>query len=114
SLDDAGRRFWRRLTDPALDPHERLFFELYGQALQGRPWAASLLDGIVDDWIGPMRGLLVAAGSPPTTADTDPRLAVAVARGLVLDRLAPGDRTAVTAAMARFQSLLLASDTPAR
>jgi AcrR family transcriptional regulator len=107
SLDEAGRRFWARLTDPTLDPHERLFFELYGQALQGRPWAAGLLDGIVDDWIGPLRELLIAAGmSTPATAPADARLALAVARGLLLDLLATGDRAAVTAAMERFQALL--------
>ena len=107
SLEEAGRRFWERLTDPALDRHERLFFELYGQALQGRPWAASLLDGIVDDWTGPLGELLVTAGTPTATADVDARLALAVARGLLLDLLATGDRAAVTAAMQRFQSLLL-------
>src|SRR3954464_4293189 len=30
------RRMWRQLSDPSMWPHERLFFELYGQALQGR------------------------------------------------------------------------------
>jgi hypothetical protein len=111
-LDEAGRRFWERLTDPALDRHERLFFELYGQALQGRPWAASLLDGIVDDWTGPLADLLVAAGTPPATAATDARLALAVARGLLLDLLATGDRAATTAAMERFQTLLLSAGDP--
>ena len=107
SLEEAGRRFWERLTDPALDRHERLFFELYGQALQGRPWAASLLDGIVDDWIAPLRELLEAAGQPASTASADARLALAVARGLLLDLLATGDRAGVTAAMERFQTHLL-------
>jgi AcrR family transcriptional regulator len=91
--------FWERLTDPALDRQERLFFELYGQALQGRPWAASLLDGIVDDWLVPLETLL---GSK-----TDARLALAVARGLLLDLLATGDKQGVTKAMHRFQTLIL-------
>src|SRR5581483_4148265 len=30
------RSLWTQLADPALWPHERLFFEVYGQALQGR------------------------------------------------------------------------------
>jgi AcrR family transcriptional regulator len=90
--------FWDRLTDPALDRQERLFFELYGQALQGRPWAASLLDGIVDDWLVPLQEIV---------GPTDARLALAVARGLLLDLLATGDRPAVTAAMDRFRTMLL-------
>jgi AcrR family transcriptional regulator len=34
---DTMRRMWRRVADPSLWPNERLFFEVYGQALQGRP-----------------------------------------------------------------------------
>src|SRR4051812_19380402 len=31
----AMRMMWKRFTDPAMWPHERLFFEVYSQALQG-------------------------------------------------------------------------------
>src|SRR5438105_3423770 len=37
SQADAIRLMWRRLADPALWPNERLFFEIYALALQGRP-----------------------------------------------------------------------------
>src|SRR5256885_2275182 len=37
SPEDAARAFWRRVADPSWWPHERLFFEVYAQALQGRP-----------------------------------------------------------------------------
>src|ERR1700742_2621675 len=33
----AMRAWWKHISDPQLWPNERLFFELYGQALQGRP-----------------------------------------------------------------------------
>ena len=36
-------RFWQQLRVPELAPLERLFFELYGQALQGRSYARPLL-----------------------------------------------------------------------
>ena len=62
---------WRRLTDPAMAAQERLFFELYGQALQGRPHTAHLLDGIVTDWLDPIRRLAELSGSDPTAAVTD-------------------------------------------
>ena len=42
---------WRRLADPGLAGRERLFFELYGQALQGRRGTEGLLDRIVDAWV---------------------------------------------------------------
>ncbi|MDT7776648.1 MAG: hypothetical protein QOC67_5572, partial [Pseudonocardiales bacterium] len=29
------RRLWQRVSDPAMEPFARLFFEIYGQALQG-------------------------------------------------------------------------------
>src|SRR6478752_6104125 len=31
------RRAWRHIADPSLWPNERLFFEIYTQALQGHP-----------------------------------------------------------------------------
>ena len=93
---------WQRWADPDLAPFERLFFELYGQALAGRPWAVRLLDGVVDDWIAPVAAALRASGAVPDADDTDARLAVAVTRGLLLDLLATGDRAAVDAAMRRF------------
>ncbi|MCU1391371.1 MAG: transcriptional regulator, TetR family [Ilumatobacteraceae bacterium] len=102
---ELGSRFWESLTDPAVQQHERLFFEVYGQALQGRAWAMPMLDGIVDDWVGPMAELLEAHGGSPTTSRVDARLAVAVARGLLLDLLATGEDAAVGAAMARFEEL---------
>ena len=33
---EAMRAWWKHISDPSLWPNERLFFELYGQALQGR------------------------------------------------------------------------------
>src|SRR5580693_2298502 len=42
------RQLWHHLSDPALWPNERLFFEMYGQALQGRPHTAHFLDDIVE------------------------------------------------------------------
>ena len=50
---DAMRAMWRRVADPTLWPNERLFFELYGQALQGGPARSALLDDIVDAWVEP-------------------------------------------------------------
>src|SRR3954462_6012340 len=96
------RRMWRRVADPALWPNERLFFEVYAQALQGSPHALPLLDGIVDLWVEPLTRLAVAQGRPEALARAEARLGVAVTRGLLLDLLATGDRAAVDAAMERY------------
>jgi AcrR family transcriptional regulator len=95
------RRMWARVADPALWPNERLFFEVYAQALQGSPHALPLLDGIVDGWVEPLAAL-VAPGRPEAEARAEARLGVAVVRGLLLDLLATGDREAVDAAMERY------------
>jgi AcrR family transcriptional regulator len=101
-------RFWKHLRSPELAPQERLFFEVYGQALQGRRWAKPLLDGIVENWVGPVAAMLEAAGVSPETARTAARLSVAVGRGLLLDVLATGDDHEVDAAMRYFSEMLLA------
>src|SRR3954465_7790959 len=64
----ALRTWWRHICDPSLWPNERLFFELYGQALQGRPGTTELLDGIVESWIEPMAAYAMAHGPPESTA----------------------------------------------
>ncbi|MEV1171244.1 TetR/AcrR family transcriptional regulator [Nonomuraea sp. NPDC049784] len=99
---DRLRALWRHLIDPALAPYERLFFELYGHALWGRPHAIALLDGIVESWLGPLSEIFQQAGVPAERSRQDARLAVAVARGLLLDLLATGDRAAVTSTFERF------------
>lgn len=96
------RAFWRRLSAPDLDANERLFFELYGQALQGRPGTTVLLDGIVDNWLGPAVDLLNRLGFPSEQAAAQARLGIAVTRGLLLDLLATGDREACDAALEQF------------
>jgi AcrR family transcriptional regulator len=100
------RRMWERLADPRLWPHERLFFEVYGQALQGRAHAAPLLDGIVESWLEPLTEFALELGLPADTARVNARLWVAVARGLLLDLLATGDRGGVDEALEQFWSQL--------
>ncbi len=103
--DRAMRLMWRRFTDPAMWPHERLFFEVYSQALQGRTGTTGLLDNIVDSWVEPIADYAVSRGVPRATALADARLAVAVCRGLLLDLLATGDRKSVDAAFDRYLAL---------
>jgi len=104
SLSPAGimRKMWPRLADPSLWPSQRLFFEIYSQALQHRPGTAGLLAGIVDSWVEPMTEYARQRGIDPELARVDARLSVAVCRGLLLDLLATGDRAAVDAAVERY------------
>jgi AcrR family transcriptional regulator len=102
---EAARRFWAGLADPGLWPQERLFFELYARALQGRPGTDGFLDGIVESWVAAITELGVERGIPREHARVDARLGVAVARGLLLDLLATGDRAAVDEALERYLQL---------
>jgi AcrR family transcriptional regulator len=104
--ENLALQFWEHLRSPELAPQERLFFEVYGQALQGRQWARPLLDGIVENWVGPVAATFEAAGASPATARIVARLSVAVGRGLLLDVLATGDDEEVDAAMRYFLDML--------
>jgi AcrR family transcriptional regulator len=105
SYADAMRAWWRHISDPSLWPNERLFFEVYGQALQGRPHTGALLDGIVDSWLGPITATGTARGMSHETAEAWARLSIAVTRGLLLDLLATGNRAGVDAAVEHWIEL---------
>src|SRR5918912_395941 len=109
------RLMWRHFTDPQLAPHERLFFEIYAAALQGRPGTTGLLVDVVDAWIEPVAAYSLKRGVPAESERADARLGVAVMRGLLLDLLATGNSAAVDAALERYIAQyegLLASTEP--
>ncbi len=115
SPGDAMRAWWRHISDERLWANERLFFELYGQALQGRPGTVALLDGIVDAWLEPAATMLTQLGFEDGEAAA--RLGIAVTRGLLLDLLATREREKVDAAMdvhiAALEALLSHQTRPA-
>jgi AcrR family transcriptional regulator len=96
---------WQRLSDPQLWPAERLLFECYARASRGEEPYASLLPGLVDDWLDRVVAL-GQAGDP-----TDPgsrarvRLSLALFRGLLLDLVGTEDREGVDAAFEQYRAL---------
>jgi AcrR family transcriptional regulator len=104
-FEPAMRAWWQHISDPSLWPNERLFFEVYGQALRGRPPTSDVLEGIVESWVAPVAAIGEAMGVPPADARAFARLGVAVTRGLLLDLLATGDRAAVDEAMEHWIAL---------
>jgi AcrR family transcriptional regulator len=98
---EATRIMWGRLADPAMWPSERLFFEVYSQALQGRPGTAGFARDMVESWVE-LAADANPFGLPAASARADARLGVAVMRGLLLDLLATGDHAAVDAAFERW------------
>jgi AcrR family transcriptional regulator len=99
------RAWWKHFSARELWPYERLFFELYGQALQGRPHTAEFLNGVVADWLEPLVASVVAMGIPEPQARAHLRLGIAATRGLLLDLLATGDVEAADQAMDAYIAL---------
>lgn len=88
---------WEHLSDPALRPFERLFFESYARGANGEAPFDLLVPDVVAAWLRP------ADGADPDPAFT--RLALAVVRGLLLDLVATGAVAETTAALHRFVAL---------
>lgn len=100
-LATAVRAVWTRTSDPQQGAEFRLFFAVYGRALQAPEQFSGFLDRVVADW---MRALCEAQG-PATDAATATRtatLVIATIRGLLLDLLATGDRARIQDAAESF------------
>lgn len=102
ATDEVIRRLWAHVADPALANYERLFFALYGRALQGDDAARPLLRDDIETWLALNAGLTAGTGSPDGDVQAHARLGLAVVRGLLLDLLATGDRAGVDAALEVF------------
>jgi AcrR family transcriptional regulator len=96
---------WRRLSDPGLWPAERLFFECYARACRGEQPYASLLPGLVDDWLDRVVGLGLAGEGMASETRARARLSLALFRGLLLDLVGTQDRAGVDAAFEQYRAL---------
>ena len=85
------RRFWAWQLD-GHQPFLRLFFEVYGLALQDEERFPDVLQRAVDDWLAFIGALLVRAGLTAAQARIAATAVIAGYRGLLLDFLATGDR----------------------
>jgi AcrR family transcriptional regulator len=89
----AGQRFWAHVADAATT-FAPLFFELSGQAMQGKPWAADLRTWLGSGWTAALTDLWVRVGHPPAEAADLARLNLATVRGLLFELAVTGDREA--------------------
>jgi AcrR family transcriptional regulator len=86
---------WAWIAAPEREPFLRLFFEVYVAGL-----AEGEAEPLVRDWLDFLR----TSWHPPVDEATA-TLMVAVVRGLLLDRLATGDRARTDEALRRFAEL---------
>lgn len=104
-LATAARAVWVRTSDPRRESEFRLFFAVYGRALQAPQPFAEFLDRVVTDWLN----VVVEAQGPDVDVATARRtatLVIATIRGLLLDLLATGDRERVQEAAESFLATL--------
>jgi AcrR family transcriptional regulator len=106
TIFEISRAFWERVTAPDMLPVQRLFFEIYVQALYGRDWTATFRQSVITAWEQPLTELFEHAGLATDRARTHARLGLAVTRGLGLDLLMTGERAQVEAAMELFATMI--------
>jgi AcrR family transcriptional regulator len=101
---EVAREFWARITTPEMLPAQRLFFEIYVQALYGQAWTATFRESVITAWEGPLVALYARAGVADPVAHA--RLGLAVTRGLGLDLLLTGERDHVEQALDLFATMV--------
>lgn len=105
----ACREIWKAISDPKCEALFRLFFEVYGLALQDRKRYAAFLKRVVADWLAFIAQPLLAAGWKPSEAQAYATLVLAGFRGFLLDLCATRERARVNRAVELwFQTLEIA------
>jgi AcrR family transcriptional regulator len=104
-LAAAARAAWTQTSDPRQEAEFRLFFAVYGRALQAPQQFAGFLERVVADWMSALRDAQ-GPDTDPATATRTATLVIATIRGLLLDLLATGDRDRVQDAAESFLTTL--------
>lgn len=108
---DLLRRFWRWQTGEH-QPFLRLFFEVYGLALQDPGRFPGFPADAVRDWLPPVARAIEEAGVPAAEARSAASVVIAGYRGLLLDVLATGDVDRATEALDLFLEAITQRLTP--
>jgi AcrR family transcriptional regulator len=101
---DLMLELWHQVSSTDRRPSVRLFFSVFGLAVQGVPGTESLLAGLTGPWLA--EGAAAAERLGLQLDPTQLRLAVAVARGLLLDLVAGTDAADVHASYQLFVEML--------
>jgi len=92
---DACREIWNVMSASASEPIFRLFFEVYGLALQDRKRYARFLKRVVAPWLEYIGAPLVQSGWRKADARAYATIVIAGFRGFLLDLCATRDRERV-------------------
>jgi AcrR family transcriptional regulator len=96
---DTVRAAWKLMSAPEHERVFRLFFEVYGLALQAPERYSEFLRGAVEDWITYLAQTKLAEGYPRRDARAIATVLLAGYRGFLLDLLATRERTRIDRAV---------------
>lgn len=88
---DAFADLWRSVSDPAVRPYMRLFFEVQVLGIAGEEPYTAYVRRNLEDWLRIGERLVAPGDLAPARAAARSTLLVAAVRGLLLDLLATGD-----------------------
>jgi len=86
------RAAWALVSAPEHEPVFRLFFEVYGLALQDRERFPGFFERAIDGWLGYLEAPAIQAGYGPDDARALATVMLAGCRGFLLDLCATSDR----------------------
>lgn len=99
TASDLCRAIWGVMSAPKVRAHFRLFFEVYGLALQDRRGHAEFLRSAVADWLRFIEEPYLRCGTSAAEARSIATVLLAGFRGFMLDLCASGDRARVDRAV---------------
>jgi AcrR family transcriptional regulator len=99
SYAETIRAAWALMSAPQNEPVFRLFFEVYGLALQDRTRFAGFLRAAVDDWLAYLEAPALRDGYADRDARAIATVMLAGFRGFLLDLCATGERERIADAV---------------
>ena len=103
---EVTRILWRHFSEPRWEPLMRLFFEVYGLALQDRSRFPGFLESAVDDWLTALETCCRRPGFSRDDARALATVMIAGFRGFLLDLCATHDRARIDRAVDLWLSML--------
>ncbi|MGA8535243.1 MAG: TetR/AcrR family transcriptional regulator [Candidatus Tumulicola sp.] len=103
---EVTRILWRHFSAPKWQPLMRLFFEIYGLALQDGSRFPGFLASAVDDWLAALETCSTRPGFSRDDARALATVMIAGFRGFLLDLCATHDRARVDRAVDLWLSML--------
>ena len=112
SYADTIRAAWSLMSDPKHERVFRLFFEVYGLALQHPKRYPGFVKGAVDDWLAYLGAGALRDGHTRADARAIATVLLAGYRGFLLDLCATGDRKRIGRAVEMWIAALDAIPSP--